>query len=212
MGADGGQPDRKPLRRLHEEEGLAVRRRGRKRATGTREPMPAPAAPGERRSLDLRADVFGPGRRLARHRPRTDGGQWPALAEIDDHTRECPALAADTSISGERVGREPDAVVRLHGRPGAIVSDNGTEFAGRPLDQWAYLNHVELDLSRPGGPSDDGPIEAFVGRLRVECLDARWGLTMADARERIDEWKERYTAELARGPGRVDPAGVGTGS
>ena len=101
---EGVATDRKTLRRLHEEEGLAVRRRGRKRATGTREPMPVPAAPGERRSLDLRADVFGPGRRFARHRPRTDGGPRLALAVIDDHTRECPALAADTSISGERVG------------------------------------------------------------------------------------------------------------
>ena len=66
----------KKLRRLHEEEGLAVRRRrGRKRATGTREPMPVPAAPGERWSLDVLSDVFGPGRRFR------------VLATIDDHTQ-----------------------------------------------------------------------------------------------------------------------------
>ena len=82
----------KKLRRLYKEEGLAVRRRhGRKRATGTREPMPMPAAPRERWSLDFLADVFGPGRRFR------------ILAVIDDHTRECLALVADTSISGERV-------------------------------------------------------------------------------------------------------------
>ena len=78
----------KKLRRLYKEEGLAVRRRrGRKRATGTREPMPVPAAAGERWSLDFLSDVFGPGRRFR------------ILAVIDDHTRECLALVADTSIS-----------------------------------------------------------------------------------------------------------------
>ena len=83
----------KKLRRLYKEAGLAVRRRrGRKRATGTREPMPMPAAPRERWSLDFLADVFGPGRRFR------------ILAVTCDHTRECLALVADTSISGERVG------------------------------------------------------------------------------------------------------------
>lgn len=110
------------LRRLYREEGLAVRRRrGRKRATGTREPMPAPAAPGERWSLDPLADVFGAGRRFR------------ILAVIDDHTRERLALVAGTSISGARVGRELDAAIRLHGKPGTIASDDGTEPTSRAM-------------------------------------------------------------------------------
>jgi putative transposase len=50
------------------------------------------------------------------------------------------------------------------------------------LDQWAYLNKVELDCSRPGRPTDNVYIEAFNSRLRQECLNALWFLAMTDAR------------------------------
>ena len=43
-----------------------------------------------------------------------------------------------------------DALVKLRGRPKSLRVDNGPEFAGRMLDQWAYLNGVEIDFSRPG--------------------------------------------------------------
>ena len=106
--------NQKKLRRLYREEGLAVkRRRGRKRATGTREPMPVPDAPSKRWSLDFVSDVFGPARRFR------------MLNVIDDYTRECLALVADTSLSGARVVRELDRCIRLYGRPETIVSDNG---------------------------------------------------------------------------------------
>ena len=175
--------------------------------------MPAPAAPGERSVARPPRGRLRPGSAL---RSPSSSDRWRTMSRPGHHRR---SHARVPGAHGRHVdlgrARRPaglDAVVRLHGRPRAIVSDNGTEFAGRPLDQWAYLNHVELDLSRPERPSDDGHIEAFVGRLRVECLDACWGLAMADARERIDEWKERCNAGLARGPGRVDPAGVSAGS
>jgi putative transposase len=103
----------KKLRRLYREEGLAVkRRRGRKRAMGSREPMAVPSGPLQRWSLDFLSDVFGSGRRFR------------ILAVIDDFTRECLALIADTSIAGIRVARELDGLVVLHGRPRTIVSDN----------------------------------------------------------------------------------------
>ena len=106
----------KKLRRLYREERLSVRRRkGRKRATGTRQPMPVPDDPGQRWSLDFLSDVFGAGRRFR------------ILSVIDDHTRECLALVADTSIPGRRVARERDAIVRLPDKPLSIVSDNGSD-------------------------------------------------------------------------------------
>jgi len=109
---EGISMNHKKLRRLYKEEGLAVtRRRGRKRATGTREPMPIPSGPGERWSLDFLADMFGDVRRFR------------ILAIIDDYTRECLALVADTSLSGQRVARELDAVIRLYGKPQTIVSE-----------------------------------------------------------------------------------------
>ena len=68
----------------------------------------------------------------------------------------------------------------------------GPEFAGRLVDQWAYLNGVTLDFSRPGKPTDNAFIEAFSSRLRQECLNASWFLSMADARSRIEAWRTDY--------------------
>ena len=141
---EGIKMNSKKLRRLYKEEGLAVRRRrGRKRATGTREPMPVPSGPGERWSLDFLSDVFGPGRRFR------------VLAVIDDHTRECLALVADTSISAARVGRELDAVMRVYGKPMTIVSDNGTELTSRAMLEWQGKAGVAWHYIAPGKPTRD---------------------------------------------------------
>lgn len=119
---EGMKMNHKKLRRLYREENLAVKRRcGRKRATGTRAAQDVPQCTGERWSLDFVSDVFEPGRRF-----RT-------LAVIDDCTRECLALVADTSLSGRRVARELDKLIQLYGKPAAIVSDNGTELTSRAI-------------------------------------------------------------------------------
>lgn len=103
----------KKLRRLYPEENLAVRRRrGRKRAAGVRDSIDTPLYPNERWSLDFASDVFEPGRRFR------------ILAVLDECTRECLGLVADTSLSGVRVARELDALIRLYDKPRSIVSDN----------------------------------------------------------------------------------------
>jgi len=103
----------KKLYRLYRDEGLSVRRRrGRKRARGSRTPMPVPLRPNDRWSMDFVADTFGASRRLR------------ILAINDDACRENLCLLGDTSISGARVARELDALVRLYGKPACIVSDN----------------------------------------------------------------------------------------
>lgn len=110
----------KKLYRLYREEGLSVRRRrGRKRARGSRSPMPQALRPNQRWSMDFVSDTFGASRRFR------------ILAVNDDCCRENLALIADTSISGDRVTRELDALVRLYGRPESIVTDNGTEFTSK---------------------------------------------------------------------------------
>ena len=80
----------------------------------------------------------------------------------------------------------------LRGKPKSVRVDNGPEFAGRLLDQWAFLNKIELDFSRPGKPTDNAFIEAFNSRLRQDCLNASWFLSMADARSRIEAWRIDY--------------------
>jgi len=75
------------------------------------------------------------------------------------------------------------------GRASSLRVDGGPKFAGCMLDCWACLNRVEIDFSRPGKPTDNAHTEAFNARLQVECLNAYWFLSMADARQRIDQWR-----------------------
>ena len=191
---EGITMNHKKLRRLYGEEGLAVkRRRGRKRATGTREPIPEPAGPGVRWSLDFLSDVFGDARRFR------------ILAVIDDFTRECLALVADTSISGARVARELDRVIRLYGKPGTIVSDNGTELTSRAMLDWQNRTGVAWHYIAPrcpaavcsqtaigGKPTQNAFIESFNGRLRDEMLNEEIFETLADARRRLQLWRHDY--------------------
>ena len=113
---EGLAMNKKKLFRLYREEGLAVRRRrGRKRATGTRAPMTLPDGPNQRWSLDFVSDALSWGRKFR------------ILAVVDDFTREALALVVDTSIGGARLARELDGLIAARGKPAMIVSDNGTE-------------------------------------------------------------------------------------
>lgn len=178
---EGITMNHKKLRRLYSEEGLAVkRRRGRKRATGTREPMPEPTGPGVRWSLDFVSDVFSPARRFR------------MLCVIDDYTRECLALVADTSISGVRVARELDRIIRLYGPPETIVSDNGSELTSRAMLDWQNRTGVAWHYIAPGKPQQNGFVESFNGKLRDECLNEEVFDTLADARRKLSLWRHDY--------------------
>lgn len=171
----------KKLRRLYKEEGLAVkRRRGRKRATGTRRPLDTPTRPNERWSLDFVSDVFGEARRFR------------MLGVIDDCTRECIGLVADTSLSGARVARELDAIIRLYGKPKTIVSDNGTELTSRAILEWQNDSGVGWHYIAPGKPTQNAFIEAFNARLRDELLNEEVFTSLADARRRLSLWRYDY--------------------
>lgn len=171
----------KKLYRIYREEGLSVcRRRGRKRARGSRTPMPVPVRPNQRWSLDFLSDTFGTCRKFR------------ILAVNDDCCRENLALIADTSISGARVARELDALVRIYGKPACVVSNNGTEFASKAILKWANDNDVEWHYIDPGKPQQNGYIESFNGSLRDECLNEEIFDGLADARRKLAIWRYDY--------------------
>jgi putative transposase len=175
---EGYVVNHKRLFRLYREEKLAVRRRGgRKRAIGTRAPMAAPVAPNERWSLDFVSDQFADGRRLR------------MLAVVDDCTRERLALVADTSLSGRRVARELDALAARRGRPGTIVSDNGTEFTSNAILRWADEMRVNWHYIAPGKPVQNAFIESFNGRLRDELLNETLFKSLPHARAVLEAWR-----------------------
>ena len=178
---EGVSMNKKRLFRLYREEGLAVRRRrGRKRATGTRAPMALPDGPNQRWSLDFVADQM------------TDGRRFRILTVIDNCTRECLALVADTSLSGARVVRELDAVIRQRGRPDTIVSDNGTEYTSNAVLAWADSTGVGWHYIAPGKPQQNGFNESFNGRLRDELLNETLFRSLPHARAVLEAWRRDY--------------------
>lgn len=93
---------------------------------------------------------------------------------------------------GDDVVRVLDDIVAHRGRPQTIKTDNGSEFISKVMDKWAYEHGVELDFSRPGKPTDNAAVESFNGRLRQECLNANWFLSLQDARDKIAAWRRDY--------------------
>ena len=106
--------------------------------------------------------------------------------------RFSPTTDPRFSYRGENVVQTLERVCRQVGYPKSIRVDQGSEFISRDLDLWAYQKGVVLDFSRPGKPTDNAYIEAFNSRLRQECLNASWFLSMGDARARIEEWRTDY--------------------
>ena len=178
---EGQVVNKKRVQRLYREERLTVRRRGgRKRALGMRRPLEVPVRPNQRWSLDFIHDQL------------TDGRRFRILAVIDDCTRECLAVIADTSISGRRVARELDDIIRQWGRPNTIVSDNGTELTSNAILSWADVTGVGWHYIAPGKPQQNGFIESFNGRLRDELLNETLFRSLPHARAILEAWRRDY--------------------
>lgn len=181
MRREGLMMNHKKFRRLYREERLQVRRRGgRKRAIGTRAPMTIPQGPNQRWSLDFLSDAF------------TDGRRFRILAVVDDFTRECLALIADTSLPGLRVVRELETVMARRGRPAMCVSDNGTELTGMAVLHWSQETQIEWHYIAPGKPTQNAFIESFNGRLRDELLNETLFTSLPQVRAVLTAWKDDY--------------------
>jgi putative transposase len=178
---EGVRLNHKKLRRLYREEQLQVRRRGgRKRALGTRRPLTVPAAKNQRWSLDFVSDTL------------SDGRRFRVLCVVDDFSRECLALVADTSLSGARVARELDAIARRRGYPETIVSDNGTELTSVAVLRWTQDRNVGWHYIAPGKPTQNAFVESFNGRLRDECLNETLFTSLRHARAVLASWQKDY--------------------
>ena len=181
LAREGLRPNHKKLRRLYREERLQVRRRGgRKRAIGTRAPMAVPDTVNQRWSLDFASDTLADGRRFR------------MLCVVDDFSRECLALVADTSLSGKRVARELDAVGATRGLPLTVVSDNGTELTSVAILRWSQDRSVGWHYIAPGKPQQNAFAESFIGRLRDECLNETVFTSLRHARAVLTSWQRDY--------------------
>ena len=125
-----------------------------------------------------------------------NGQRIRLLTLVDNYTRESLAIEVNTHLGGQQVA---EVLTLERGKPEKIRIDNGPEFTSKRLDYWAYLNKVELDFSRPGKPTDNALIEAFNGRLRDECLNQSWFLSLEDAREKAEAWRQEYNCTRPHG-------------
>lgn len=178
---EGHAVNRKKTQRLYCEEGLAVRRRkSRRRIAVARTPIPLPDGPNSRWSVDFVHDQLACGRRFR------------VLDIIDDVTKECLAAVADTSLSGRRVVREMTELIARRGKPGAVISDNGTGFTSTAVLKFTQEQKLDWRHIAPGKPTQNAFAESFQGRMRDECLNEHLFFSIHHARVVITGWVHDY--------------------
>lgn len=178
---EGVEANHKKVFRLYQEAGLAVKRRRKRHGVMVqKQSLFLTISPNEVWSMDFVSDALASGRRVK------------ALTIVDDFTKESIDIALEHGISGQQVTRILDQAIYFRGAPKAIRTDQGPEFTGKALDQWAYRHGVELRLIQPGKPTQNAYIESFNGKFRDECLNEHWFMSLKEARVLINAWRKDY--------------------
>jgi len=172
----------KRTERIYKEERLTLRlrRRKAKKISELRTPLVPVENPNERWAMD-----FIHGRLI-------HGRRFKCLTIVDYCSRESLAIETDTSIPGGRVVRVLDRLKENRGLPKVIVIDNGPEFSGKALDDWAWRNGINLHFIDPGKPVQNAYIESFNATFRKDCLNQNWFYTLEEAKEEIEKWRLDY--------------------
>ena len=179
---EGWQVNHKRVYRLYCEENLTMRTKKPRRHVSSRNRVDRVSAShaNQRWSMDFMSDELSDGRRIR------------IFTMVDEFTRESLAIRAGHRFRGEDVVQLLERIARGRGKPKAIRVDNGSEFTSKALDQWAYRNAVELDFSHPGKPTDNAFIESFNGKLRMECLNQSWFMSLEESQKVLDAWRSDY--------------------
>jgi len=174
----------KRVERLYQQAQLQVRRRKRKKVPiGERQPLLRPTAANQVWSMDFVFDRTGEGRVLK------------CLTIVDDATHEAVAIEVERAISGLTVTRVLDRLALSRGLPQVIRTDNGKEFCGKAMVEWAHARGLDLRLIEPGKPNQNAYVESFNGRFRDECLNEHWFTGLLHARTVIETWRREYNEE-----------------
>ena len=182
---EGWQVNHKRVYRLYVEESLQIRNKRPKRkvAAKLREDRRPPSAPNEVWSMDFLSDQL------------FNGSKIRVLAIVDAFSRLSPAIDVRQRYRGADVVNTLQRVTAIYGMPKTIRLDNGPEFISKDLDLWAWSNGVTLDFSRPGKPTDNAFVESFNGKVRAECIDQNWFLSLDDARSKCEAYRREYNEE-----------------
>ena len=186
----------KRVERLYGLEQLHIRRRRRKKIpVSERQPLMRPGAANEVWSMDFVFDRVASGRMIK------------CLVIVDDATHESVAIVPEHTIGGNHLTRILDGICSQRGTPAVIRTDNGPEFVGKAMLNWAHRQGVTLRLIEPGKPNQNAYVESFNGRFRDECLNEHWFMSLAHARALIEDWRREYNEERPkRSLGGLTPA------
>ena len=172
----------KRVERIYREQGYSLRNKRPKRRVSPEHRSPSTDCTklDEAWAMDFVSDALFNGRRIR------------ALTVVDIFSREALAIRVGMKLTGLDVIETLEEIGRQRGLPNRIKSDNGTEFTSLGYDKWPYEKGITTDYSRRGKPTDNGTIERFNGSLRDECLNVNWFLSLEDACEKIEEWRQDY--------------------
>jgi len=185
---DGLVKNSKRTWRIYKENSLMLKMRKRhKRVSMFRLELPKSSRPNERWAMGLVSDGLWNGRELK------------ILMVLGIFTKECLAVEVDTSINGERVTRALDWLCFARGCLEVITTDNGPEFAGIAFDIWAYNNNIRIDFIKPGKSIQNTYIDSFNGRLKHECLNQHYFVTLGEAKKIIEYWRVEYNKFRSHG-------------
>ncbi|MCU0847539.1 MAG: IS3 family transposase [Spirochaetes bacterium] len=174
----------KKVYRIYTQMGLKYRiKRKKKRFTGESRPLIIPGSTSKRWSMDFVHDAL------------YDGRKFRVLNIIDDYSREAICLQPDFSINGRRVVRILEELRMIRPLPEQIVVDNGPEFTSKVFLKWADENNVDIHFIEKGKPTQNAFVESFNGKFRDECLNEEWFVTIKDARNKIEVWRNEYNTE-----------------
>jgi putative transposase len=180
----GQKVNHKRVERLYTEASLQVRRRRRKKVpVSDRQPLGRPQKANQVWSMDFVFDCTAGGRVIK------------CLTVVDDATHESVAIEPERAIGGNALTRILDRLAIHRGLPQAIRTDNGREFCGKAMLSWAHARGVKLFLIQPGKPNQNAYIESFNGRLRDECLNEHWFVSLAHAKAVVEAWRREYNEE-----------------
>lgn len=180
---EGIHVNHKRVHRLYCLEGLQIKaKRPRRHVSSARRQRPRvkARAPNVAWSMDFVSDQLQTGQRFR------------VLTVVDVFTRESLVTEPGQKMGAAEVVDALNRVAAERKPPKRIYCDNGSEFSGRLVDLWAYINKVTLEFSRPGKPTDNAYIESFNGSLRTECLNAHWFEDLTDARNKLQAWRKDY--------------------
>ncbi|ECA4813001.1 IS3 family transposase [Salmonella enterica subsp. enterica serovar Rubislaw] len=182
---EGWRDNHKRIYRLCREQGLSLRlkRPRRSKSAQRRQPQPQGLYPNHVWGMDFVSDAL-----FVRPRLRL-------LTVNELYTRECLGICVGQNVRSTEVAEMLNTIALRRPLPQLLKTDNGSEFAGKMLDKWVYERGIRIDSLRPGTPAVNSTVESFNGRLRQECLNENWFMSLEGARCKIEAWRVHYNQQ-----------------